>query len=152
MRTCLALVVGAVVVAVGLGVGLGVGLSGSNSSPAASLDQAQLSSIQTGCQQWLTSAPAASGPAPWCRSMTSWMNRYGQRSGFNPQAMWGDPGQLTSMCTQWLQTSPPAGAPADPGQWCSSMVGWMSAHLGSWSGQGSWSSFMQHGPMGGPAR
>ena len=152
MRTRLALVVGAVVVAVGLGVGLGVGLSGSSSSPGAGLDQAQLTSIQTGCQQWLTTTPSASAPTQWCGAMTQWMSRYMHRNGFGPQAMWGDPGQLTAVCTRWLQTSPPAGAPADPEQWCTSMVAWMNTHMGSWSGQGSWGGFMHHGPMGGPAR
>jgi hypothetical protein len=152
MRTRFIVIAAAVIVAIGLGVGLGVGLGSSGAAsatgPGTGVSQAtQLASLQTGCQQWLDSAPAEPGTAQWCTDMTQWMSAYMVRSGMGPQMMWGDPGSLTASCERWISATPPPGAPADATSWCDSMAAWMNAHIGSWGGGGDWSDWMGHGPM-----
>lgn len=158
MRTRFILIAAVVTVAIGLGVGLGIALgssgSGSAAGPGTGVSQAtQLASLQTGCQQWLDSTPAQPGTAQWCTGMTQWMSTYMDRYGVGPQMMLGSPGSLTTSCDRWISASPPPDAPADATSWCDSMVAWMNAHVGSWSGRGDWSGWMGHGPMMGlPAR
>lgn len=142
----------AVIVAIGLGVGLGVGLgtsgSGSATGQGTGVSQAtQLASLQAGCQQWLDSNPAVRGTAHWCSDMTQWMSTYMARYGVGPQMMWGTSGTLAASCDRWISASSPQGAPADATSWCDSMVAWMNAHVGSWSGRGDWSDWMGNGPM-----
>ncbi len=106
-RTRLAALAGALIVAAGLGTGLGVGLSGSSGqSPTAT---AQLTSVRSGCEQWLESAPAQSGTSQLCRDMTDWMSQYMLRDGAEPQMMWGNPSRLASTCQQWTTEKPAMG-------------------------------------------
>jgi len=157
--------VAASVVAAGVGVGLGLGLSGgsgtspstaparlsapSTTSPSTAVTASQLTSIQTGCRQWLREASTEPGTAQWCTDMTQWMDTYMGRDGVGPQMMWGDASDLSAICEHWLRTSPPSGAPTDATGWCDSMVTWMTAHIGSWSGRGTWGAWMRSGPMAG---
>lgn len=148
MRTRLTIIVAAAIVAVGLGVGLGVGLSGSGNGQSTTSDrQAQLASIQSACQDWMDSVSTEPGTRQWCTDMTQWMSTYMDRYGFGPQTMWGEPGRLSAICEHWLRTSPPSGSPTDAASWCDAMVSWMTTHMGSWSGRGTWGDWMRNGPM-----
>lgn len=140
--------IAAVVVAAGLGVGLALGLGGGSGSDLGTT--AQLTSVRTGCQQWLQDTSAQQGTAKWCDDMAQWISTYMHRYGYGPGMMWAGPSQFRTSCEHWLRTSPPAdagtGATGATG-WCDSMVSWMHTHMDRWSGQGTWGGWMGHGPM-----
>jgi hypothetical protein len=46
-----------------------------------------------------------------------------------------------------MTTSPPSGTTAAAESWCSSMVSWMTGHMGNWSGHDSWGAWMSQGGM-----
>lgn len=147
VRTRLIIAALAAVVAAGLGLGIaGFGRPGNTQSTGD--NQAALTSIQTGCQQWLDGSPAEPGTTQWCSEMTQWMDGYMNQYGVGPQTMWGDPARLGAICEDWLKASPPSDASTDPTSWCDAMLSWMDANVGSWSGRGSWGAWMQSGPMG----
>ena len=129
---------------------MGLALSGGTNRGApsgSSVQAAQLASVRTGCQDWLRTNPSQPGTAQWCDAMAQWMQQHLGRYGAGPQALWGDPSALGAACGQWMAEGPPPGAPARPGAWCGAMTSWMSAHLGQWSGSGSWSDWTRDGPM-----
>lgn len=122
--------------------------SSPNSQPASSNDQAaELTSLQTGCEQWLEANPSEGGAAD-CTSMVHWMSTNAGRYG-GPEMMWGDPSRLSSTCQQWIGANPPAGVTASPESWCSSMVAWMTNNIGNWTGRSGWGTWMMHGPRSG---
>jgi len=133
-------------VAAVVGVGVALGLLFTQGTNQATPMAAQLASVQTGCSKWLAADPVATGTVQWCTDMTSWMSQYMDRWGAGPQMMWGDSDHMLSSCHRWMATSPPATTPAVH-SWCSSMVSWMTSHMGSWSGQDSWGAWMSRGQM-----
>lgn len=131
-----------------LGSGIVLGACGSSgSSNPTDTQTAELTSIQSGCQQWLRSDPAASGAVQWCTEMTHWMSTYMGSHGLGPQAMWGEPSSLATTCERWMSESPPSGAPPDTASWCRTMASWMNTNVGHWSGRPNWGDWMDHGPM-----
>jgi len=138
-------VVAAGVVAGGITLGLALAQQGrSQTLPAA--QAAQLMSIRTGCQQWLSASRAEPGPG-WCTEMANWMSQNMERAGIGPQMMWGNPSTLRSSCEQWMAASPTSGAATSGRGWCDSMTSWMSANVGSWTG-GTWPDWKGQGPYG----
>ena len=109
---------------------------------------AQVTSIQQGCQQWVSQdsrREPAETPA-WCTDLTNWMTEHMTRTGMGPQMMFGDAQQMQSTCRQWMTETPPAGANAVAGaDWCDSMTSWMSQHMGTWTERDNWSDWMKHG-------
>ncbi len=132
----------AAVVAIGVALGLLLTQGTNQTAPVA----AQLASVKAGCTQWLAAKPAPAGTGQWCTEMASWMSQYMDRSGVGPEMMWGDSDHMRSACERWMAASPP-GTTAASQSWCSSMVSWMTSHMGSWSGQDSWGAWMSHGQM-----
>jgi hypothetical protein len=144
VRAVLALGAAAII---GSGIALGLVLS-NGTNPTLPTDQAaQLTSVQTGCQQWLSADPSQPGSDQWCTQMTNWMEQEIQHNGIGPQMMWGNPTDLQSACDQWMTASSPSGAATNAQGWCSSMVTWMNSNVGTWSGRGSWGGWMRNGPM-----
>jgi hypothetical protein len=132
---------------VGLAVALGLALDqGSNQVPSA-----QLTSVESACQQWLGTDPGLGGNGKWCSEMDNWMWEYMLSSGAGPQMMWGDADQMLVRCEQWMDSDPPSGLITNPHAWCGAMVGWMTAHMRTWSGQDTWGDWMMNGPMMGLA-
>src|ERR1017187_10069965 len=95
IRPGIALVLVAAVAAAGLALGLVLTQGTNQTAPAA-----ELASVETGCTQWLGANPAEPGTVQWCSEMASWMNR----SGMDPQMMWGDSNHMLSTCEQWMTT------------------------------------------------
>jgi hypothetical protein len=138
------ILVAVVLVLAASGTTLGLLLTQS-STPVAQV--AQLASVQTACKQWLSTNPGQPGTVQWCSEMSDWMSRYMDRYGMGPQMMWGDPNHMLSTCERWMAETPPSGSKTTSRVWCGSMVAWMSAHIGSWSGHDNWGDWMTHGPM-----
>lgn len=131
-------------------VGVLVARDDGNSTTLAVQPAAQVSSIQQGCQQWLSQDSARSrvGTPAWCTGLTDWMTDRMASTGVGPQMMFGGAAQMKATCRQWMTESPPAGADAGTGtDWCDSMTSWMSEHMGTWSGREDWDDWMMHGPM-----
>jgi hypothetical protein len=108
----------------------------------------QVASVSAACQSWLDSDPTQPGTAGWCNGMADWMTQRMTQGGMGPQMMWGDPDRMRDTCQQWMTANPPGGTDVDAQSWCDSMVGWMSDHMGDWSGRDDWDDWTMHG-MGG---
>jgi hypothetical protein len=63
--------------------------------------------------------------------MADWTTRRMTMGGTGPQMMWRDPDRMRDTCLQWMAANPPRGSDVDVENWCDSMAGWMSDHMGS---------------------
>ena len=141
------LLIAALIVAVGVaGVLVGAAVTGDDGSTSTAT-AAQVSSVQQGCEQWFDAGGTMMGDRTWCAGMAGWMSEAMANGGMGPQMMWGDPARMQATCQQWMADNPPSGTAVDPGEWCSSMVGWMAGHMSGWSGNDSWDGWMGDGPM-----
>ena len=131
------------VLVAGGAVALGLLLAQGPSQPSTA---AQLTSVQTACQQWLAANPGEPGNGQWCSDMADWMSQSMGHYGVGPQMMWGDADHMLATCEQWMMANP-RGSTTTPQSWCSSMVTWMTNHIASWTGQDSWGGWMMHGSM-----
>jgi hypothetical protein len=146
-RLWLAVVGVAVAAVVGGGIALGLVLTQGTNQTLSPSQSSELASVQTACQRWLSASPGQPGTGQWCSEMAGWMSQEIEHDGIGPQMMWGDPTSFQSACEQWMTTSPPSGAPTNAQSWCDSMVSWMSANVGNWTGRNSWGNWMRYGPM-----
>ena len=142
IRRGILLTIGALVVAGAVTLGLLL-TWGSSSVSAAD----QLASVQTACQEWLSTNAGQPGNGRWCTDMGDWMSEDMSHNGVGPEMMWGDASHLLTTCEQWMSASPPAGSTITPRDWCSSMVNWMTSHTSSWTDKNGWDGWMNHGPM-----
>ena len=134
-----------VLVAVVAGLGAALGLLLTQGTTRAAPGATQLASVRAGCVQWLGANPDVPGSAQWCTEMVGSMSQSMDGAGVGPQMMWGDSDHLVSACERWMATSPSSGPV--PRSWCTSMVSWMTTHMGRWSGQDSWGASMGQGRM-----
>ena len=147
-RAGLLIILAAIVLVAGGGIALGLVLSQPAGRSAQPAQPAQLAAVETGCEMWVGSDPAQSGGAQWCRDMHDWMAQQLAGNTMGPGMMWGGPDRMLATCEQWMVDSPPADSTAGATTWCRAMVTWMRGHVGSWSGSGNWSGWMQGSMMG----
>lgn len=144
-------IIWAVVAAAVIGGGITLGLVDTHQGKSQTLSAAQageLRSVLTGCQQWRSANQTEPGTDQWCTEMANWMSQYMGRVGMGPEMMWGAPSSLRSACEQWIATSSMSRVATSGNSWCESMVSWMNANVGSWSGRSTWADWMSHGPYG----
>jgi hypothetical protein len=118
-----------------------------NTTTLAAQPAAQVSSLQQGCQRWLTQDSTRGQTTTWCTGLAGWMSEHMATTGMGPQMMWGGPEQVRSTCRQWVTAEPSKTDSVNGADWCDSMVDWMGTHMGNWSGRGDWNDWMMHGPM-----
>jgi len=129
-------------------------LTRDDSTDTTTLGSQRVAATRDACRQWYGASRDAAGPMPprgWCDDMAGWMTDQMTDGRMMGTTMWASPRAMVDACRSWAATSPTSATTATTATsapalgWCDAMVGWMSQHMGTWSGSEDWDDHMDDG-------
>ncbi|WP_116951619.1 hypothetical protein [Jiangella endophytica] len=114
----------------------------------------QIAVVAEACEQWAVAEPQPDDTGldddeDRCAALAGWLSDSLTRTGRSPWMSWGEPQRLLATCRGWLAET----SSSDTTTWCDDFVGWMSGHVGEWSGstgRHDWDGWLRSGPLVGP--